>query len=132
MHIYVFWRVTTVPFVTRHVPLKILIGAGLILWAIFFLGRVIGHGGTGVPAGILEFLGMNWMAALFLIFISLLAIDIITLFIDKDADAVIMTTPLGYTPGKGMVITPAVHKQTERKMNSCPLSITAGNVSILA
>jgi len=80
MHIYVFWRAASVPFVERHVPKMILIGTGLILWAIFFFGRVIGHGGTGILAGALEFLGMNWMGVLFLTFISLLAIDLITLF----------------------------------------------------
>jgi hypothetical protein len=80
MHLYVFWRAASVPFVDRHVPRKILIGAGVILWAIFFLGRVVGHGGTGVLAGTLEFLGMNWMAVLFLIFICLLALDLATLF----------------------------------------------------
>lgn len=80
MHIYVFWRAASVPFVDRHMPRKILIGAGVILWAIFFSGRVIGHGGTGVLAGTLEFLGMNWLAVLFLTFISLLAIDLATLF----------------------------------------------------
>ena len=80
MHIYVFWCATSVPFVDRHVPRKILIGTGVILWAIFFFGRVIGHGRTGVLAGTLEFLGMNWMAFLFLTFISLLSIDLATLF----------------------------------------------------
>jgi predicted MPP superfamily phosphohydrolase len=80
MHIYVFWRTGSVPFVERHVSRKILIGAGVILWVIFFFGRVIGHGGTGVLAGTIEFLGMSWMAALFLIFISLLTIDLATLF----------------------------------------------------
>jgi len=50
------------------------------LWAIFLFGRVIGHGGTGVLAGTFEFLGMNWMAVLFLTFIPLLAIDLATLF----------------------------------------------------
>ena len=80
MHVYVFWRASSVPFIDRHVSRKIFIGAGVILWAIFFFGRVIGHGGTGVLAGILEFLGMNWMAVLFLTFIPLLLIDIFTLF----------------------------------------------------
>jgi predicted MPP superfamily phosphohydrolase len=80
MHLYVFSRSASVPFVKRHVPRKIFIGAGVILWAIFFFGRVIGHGGTGLLAGILEFLGMTWMAFLFLIFISLLAMDLATLF----------------------------------------------------
>jgi len=50
------------------------------LWAIFFFGLVLGHGGKGVLAGTLEFLGMNWMAVLFLTFIPLLAIDLATLF----------------------------------------------------
>jgi predicted MPP superfamily phosphohydrolase len=80
MHIYVFWRAASVPFIDRHVSRKILIGSGVILWAIFFFGRVIGHGETGVLAGMLEFLGMNWMAVLFLTFIPLLLIDLSTLF----------------------------------------------------
>ncbi|MFH1985856.1 MAG: metallophosphoesterase, partial [Pseudomonadota bacterium] len=77
---YVFWRAATVPFVDRHVSRKILIGTGVILWTVFFFGRVIGHGGTGVPAGTLEFLGMNWMGVLFLMFIPLFATDLATLF----------------------------------------------------
>ena len=80
MHLYVFWRAASVPFVVRLVPRWALIGAAVILWAIFFLGRVVGHGGTGFLAGTLEFLGMTWMAVLFLTFISLLAIDLVTLF----------------------------------------------------
>jgi predicted MPP superfamily phosphohydrolase len=80
MHIYVFWRVASVPFVDRHVPRKIVIGTGVIMWVIFFLSRIIGHGGTGALHGTLEFLGMNWMAVLFLTFVPLLVIDITTLF----------------------------------------------------
>jgi hypothetical protein len=46
----------------------------------FFLGRIIGHTRTGILAGVLEFLGMNWMAVLFLTFLPLLLIDLITLY----------------------------------------------------
>ena len=80
MHVYVFWRAASVPLIDRHVPRKVLMGAGLVLWTIFFLGRVAGHGGTGLLAGTLELLGMNWMAVLFLTFVSLLAMDLVTLF----------------------------------------------------
>jgi predicted MPP superfamily phosphohydrolase len=80
MHIYVFWRAASVPFVERHVPRKIFITAGVILWAVFVSGRVMGHGPISVLAGSLEFLGMNWMAVLFLVFISLLSIDLVTFF----------------------------------------------------
>lgn len=80
MHVYVFWRAASVPFVDRHVPRKVIMGAGLVLWSIFFSGRVFGHGGTGALATVLEWLGMNWMGALFLAFVSLLATDLITAF----------------------------------------------------
>ena len=80
MHLYIFWRAASVPFVDRHVPRKILIGTGVILWAVFLAGRVIGHGGTGDLAVTLEFLGMNWMGILFLTFIPLFSIDLVTLF----------------------------------------------------
>jgi predicted MPP superfamily phosphohydrolase len=80
MQIYVFWRVASVPFVKRHVSGKLLLAVGVILWTLFFLGREVGHDGTGTLAFWLELLGMNWMAALFLIFVTLLAMDLVTLF----------------------------------------------------
>jgi uncharacterized protein len=80
MHVYVFWRAATVPFLKRHVSGKLLLGIGICLWAVFFLGRFIGHGGTGTLAMTLEFLGMNWMAVVFLLTVALLAVDIITGF----------------------------------------------------
>ena len=80
MHIYVFWRAASVPVLKRHVSRKLLIGAGLLLWAGFYSGRVYGHHGTGPFAKALELLGMNWMAVLFLVFVCLLAMDIATGF----------------------------------------------------
>jgi len=80
MHVYVFWRAASIPFVARHVSRKMLIVAGVLLWAMFFFGRVMGHGETGALPGTLELLGMNWMGILFLVFISLFAADLATLF----------------------------------------------------
>ena len=80
MHVYVFWRAASIPFIDQHISRKAFIGAAVILWILFYLGRVIGHDGTGIWAQILEFLGMTWMAVLFLTFISLVAIDVVTLF----------------------------------------------------
>ncbi len=80
MHIYVFWRIASVPFVNRHVPLNLLIVTGVLLWAIFFIGRLFHHGGTGSLAATIELFGMLWMGALFLLFIPLLTMDIITVF----------------------------------------------------
>ena len=80
MHVYVFWRAASVPVVARHVPVKLIVAIGVVLWAIFFLGRVYGHGGIGFLAATLEFFGMTWMAVLFLTFISLLAVDLVSGF----------------------------------------------------
>ncbi len=80
MHLYVIWRACTVPFLKRHIPLPVIFGAGLGLWLLFYLGRVYGHGSEGTLAVALEFLGMNWMAAIFLISVCLLIVDIVTVF----------------------------------------------------
>lgn len=80
MHIYVLWRAASVPFIKQNVSRKALITAGVILWAVLFLGRFFGHHGSGSMAMILEFCSMTWLAVLFLTFIPLLLIDIITLF----------------------------------------------------
>ena len=80
LHLYLFWRAASVPLVKQRVPRAALVGTGAVLWTVFLLGRVIGHGGTGIAAAVLEFLGMNWMAALFLMFVPLLAVDLLTLF----------------------------------------------------
>ena len=80
MSLYLFWRAASVPFLTRHVPGKILAGVGLILWLLLVIGRVYGHTGTGVLAGTLEWLAMNWMAVLFLETVTMLAVDLATGF----------------------------------------------------
>lgn len=79
MHIYVFLRAATVPFVKRHISRKLLIGTGIVLWLILSLG-ILSHGSRGTLTTILEFISMNWMAVIFLMFVSLLFVDIITLF----------------------------------------------------
>ncbi|MCK5097414.1 MAG: metallophosphoesterase, partial [Desulfobacteraceae bacterium] len=80
IHAYVFWRVASVPFVRQHVSRKILIGTGVVLWAGFCFGRILGQNVTIEFAVAIEFFRMNWMAGLFLIFISLLLMDIVTVF----------------------------------------------------
>jgi len=80
VHLYVFWRTASVPFVGRHISMKLLVGAGVVLWAGFFFALFFGHGGTGALAATLELLGMNWLGILFLAFVSFLAVDLITGF----------------------------------------------------
>ena len=80
LHLYVFWRVATVPWIARRVPGKAVYIAGAVLWALFALARTAGHDGTGPLAGVIEFVGMTWMATLFLLFTALLAADVCTAF----------------------------------------------------
>ena len=68
------------PFVHRHVTLHFLIATGVLLWATFFIGRLFHHSGTGTLAATIELFGMIWMGILFLLFIPLLTMDIITVF----------------------------------------------------
>jgi uncharacterized protein len=80
MHLYVFLRADSVPFLKRYVPRKLLLGTGISLWAVFALGRFLGHDGTGTIAAALELIGMSCMAMVFLFSVSLVAVDLITGF----------------------------------------------------
>jgi hypothetical protein len=80
MHWHVFWRASSVPFVSRRVPRSLLVTAGAVLWAILVFGRFNGHGGDGAVAAVVESIGMSWLAALFLAFVSFFIVDIVTGF----------------------------------------------------
>ena len=80
MQVYVFWRASTVPFVKNRIPGKFMILVGLLLWACFFFSRIFGDSGIGPLSSILEFISMTWMAILFLTFIPVFALDLVTGF----------------------------------------------------
>ncbi len=80
LHLYVFARAATVPAVARRVPGRALFAAAGILWAGFVAARFTGHGATGAAAAALESFGMNWLGALFLASVCLLAVDLVTGF----------------------------------------------------
>ena len=79
-YIYVFWRIGSVPVVARHISMKLVVGAGVALWAGFFISLFFGHGRTGMLGAALEILVMNSLGVLFLAFVSFLTADIITGF----------------------------------------------------
>ena len=82
MHIYVVFRSTQaqIPFTDKVLPFKPTIAAGVILWIFLAMGSSFGRDGKGFFAIISEFMGMNWLGALFLLFVSFLAVDVITVF----------------------------------------------------
>lgn len=80
MQAYVFWRAASVPFLKRHISGKVLVGAGLALWAVFVLGRLAGHGGQHAFSPVFELIGMDWMGMVFLLTVCMLAADVATGF----------------------------------------------------
>lgn len=80
MHLYVFWRIWSVPLLRQRLPWPLLVGVCVTLWVVFYLGRAYGHGAEGAAARTLEWLGMNWLATVFLIFICVLPVDVLTAF----------------------------------------------------
>jgi predicted MPP superfamily phosphohydrolase len=80
LHIYVFGRAASVPFLKRFIHRNLIIGFGVALWVLFFFAILFRHGGSGTLAMVLELFGMNWMAILFLLCVPLLAVDLVTGF----------------------------------------------------
>jgi hypothetical protein len=80
MHLYVLWRMASIPSVLRHVPRKFLVLIAAVLWSTYFLRRFLDDRGWESLAGPVEFFVMNWLGILFLVFLCLLIIDLITAF----------------------------------------------------
>lgn len=80
MHCYVFWRASSVPSLRRLVSGRLLIGAGLVLWALFLVSRFISPELMGRLATPAELWSMTWMATLFLVSVTLLVVDMGTGF----------------------------------------------------
>ncbi len=80
MHLYLFGRSATVPFIRQHIPLGYVAGAGLLLWGLFYLGRTLRRSHSGVIVSSFEFLGMVWLGTLFLLCMVMLVVDMGTFF----------------------------------------------------
>ncbi|HSB35804.1 MAG TPA: metallophosphoesterase, partial [Thermoanaerobaculia bacterium] len=80
LHVYVVWRVASIPSVAAQVPRKALIAAAVLLGSSYIAARVAEHFGAGLFARVLEFVGASWMGVLFLIFAALLLADVVTGF----------------------------------------------------
>ena len=80
MQLYVFWRASSVPSIARRVSRAWLAAAGVLLWLVLVAARMVAHGSEGAVAAAVELAGMDWMAALFLASVALLAVDLVTGF----------------------------------------------------
>jgi uncharacterized protein len=79
VHGYVFWRLSSIPWLAAHVSRRVVLLAAVVLWASYPLARILEGQGMGVVAGPLEFLGANWIGVAFLLLCALLVTEVVTL-----------------------------------------------------
>jgi predicted MPP superfamily phosphohydrolase len=79
LHLYVFWRLSSIPWISQHVSPLALTIAGAALWSSYVLARILDEKGLQAVSWPLEYLAANWIGLLFLLFWALLASDVVTL-----------------------------------------------------
>ncbi|MFA6032421.1 MAG: metallophosphoesterase [Myxococcota bacterium] len=80
MHVYVFRRIQSVPFISRRIPGKVLVFVFFTLWLTSLIAHPLGHYDPGLFAVCLEWFGLHWLGSLFIVFTTLLVLDIATGF----------------------------------------------------
>ncbi len=79
IHVYVFWRISSVPAFTL-LPRAALAVVAVFLWASYVAGRMLARQGLNGLATPLEWIGAYWLGVIFLFLVCLLAVDVITGF----------------------------------------------------
>ncbi|MBI2840084.1 MAG: metallophosphoesterase [Acidobacteria bacterium] len=80
MHLYVGVRLSQVPWLRAWVSTRGIVCVFAFLWACYPTARLLERTRLGTAARPLEFIGAEWMGVLFLIVVSLLAVDVVTGF----------------------------------------------------
>jgi predicted MPP superfamily phosphohydrolase len=78
MHAYVLWRVWAVPGLASPHTHRLLVAAAALLWVSYPLSRFLYSWHAKWAARPLEFAGATWMGTLFLVFVALLLVDVVT------------------------------------------------------
>jgi len=79
MHLYVFWRLASVPWVAAHLSGRALVMMAAALWTSYPLARILDSWKLEAVASPLEFIAANWIGVLFLLVVTLLAAEVVTL-----------------------------------------------------
>ncbi|HEX8925030.1 MAG TPA: metallophosphoesterase [Terriglobales bacterium] len=80
LHVYVLFRLHSVPFIAHHVPTPLLVSIGVFLGASYIVSRVLERFEIDSISHVLEYIGANWVGVFFLIFVTLFAVDVFTAF----------------------------------------------------
>jgi predicted MPP superfamily phosphohydrolase len=79
MHVYVFWRVLSIPALAQ-VPRVAVALVAILVWTSYVVGRLLARQGMDSLAAPLEWIGAQWVGVIFLIFVLLIVVEVITGF----------------------------------------------------
>src|SRR5882724_6092360 len=79
LHLYVFWRLSSVPWIAGHVSAVALMISGVALWSSYVVARILDQKGLQALIWPMEYVAANWIGLLFLMFWALLVVDLFTL-----------------------------------------------------
>jgi predicted MPP superfamily phosphohydrolase len=102
MHGYVFWRLASLPWVAEVISRRALFWAAGVLAASYPLARLLNSLRVEAVGEPLEFLAANWIGILFLLLVTLLATEVVTLggwLLPRLAPAI-----RGWAAGLGLVL----------------------------
>jgi predicted MPP superfamily phosphohydrolase len=80
LHVYIAERLLSITWVAQHLPPPVLVPLLVFLGASYIVSRVMEHFELGRASHLLEYIGATWVGLFFLIFASLFASDVVTLF----------------------------------------------------
>lgn len=78
VHAYVFWRLSSLPWVAGHISRRTLVIVAVALWVSYPVARMLLARHWTVVGIPLEFIASTWMGLLFLMLASLLLTDLVT------------------------------------------------------
>ena len=79
-HLYIFWRLSSLPIIKRHISRRSRLIIVAALWTTYFLPGIAGEVGLKALSRPLDLFTMNWLGTIFLTFTCLLMVDLVTIF----------------------------------------------------
>ncbi len=78
MHVYVWARLMSVPWISTHLGRRSLLSIAIVLWSTYLIARFLDACDLQFLAAPLEFVGACWIGVLFLMFSAFLVVDVFT------------------------------------------------------
>ena len=79
LHLYVFWRLASIPWIAQHLSPPALIVTAVALWSSYVVARILDEKGLQALVWPIEYVAANWIGLLFLLFWAFVVVDILTL-----------------------------------------------------